>query len=171
MKTFFVATLGLIGTFALISVVRLNSEPSSLSSTRIVTSTGAPLKSLFEGVSPTEFGRRSVEQIKDIGASRPEASRVGQCKSAARNKSSFEETLAGAHLVRASCFEGGCSGHYALEESGNRCQNCSTFTCQFDLESGDPNMGCQEKDIDCFGQVCCSSNQTCSNACLPGECF
>src|SRR5580704_7498285 len=113
MKTSFVTTLGLIGTVALILVVRLHSVSSSPSPIRIVTSSGVPLKSIFEGVSPTEFGRRSVEQLKDIGVNRPQTPRVGQCRSAARNSSNLEETLGGAHLIRA-CFEGGCSGHYAL---------------------------------------------------------
>jgi hypothetical protein len=171
MKTSFVTTLGLIGTIALILVVRLHSVSSSPSPIRIVTSSGVPLKSLFDGVSPTEFGSRSVEQLKDIGVSRQQTNRGGRCRSAAPNSSTLEETFGSAHLVRASCFEGGCSGHYALEQSGNRCQNCATTICQFDLESGDPNMGCQEKDIDCFGNVCCTSNITCDNACLPGECF
>ena len=169
MKTSFV-TLGLIGTIALILVVRLHSVSSSPSPIRIVTSSGAPLNSLFEGVSPTEFGRRSVEQLKDIGVSKPQTPRVGQCRSAARNSSTLEETLGGAHLIRASCFEGGCAGHYALRESGHICQHCATFICRFDLETGDANMGCQEKDIPC-GSVCCSSNDTCPNECLPGECF
>lgn len=169
MKTLFVTTLGLIGTIALTLVVRLHSESSSPSPVRIVTSSGAPLKSLFDGVAPTPFGRRSVEQIEDIGTSRSQVPRVGQCRSAAGSSSRLDETLGGAHLVRA-CFEGGCSGHYAIRQAGNRCQNCATWICQFDNETGDANQGCQEKDVGC-GSTCCSSNDTCQNNCIPGECF
>lgn len=171
MKTLFVTTLGLIGTVALSLVVRLHSQSPSPSPIQIVTSSGAPLKSLFEGVSPTAFGRRSVEQIKDIGSSRPKVPRVGQCRSAGQKSSTLlDETFGGAHLVQATCFQGQCAGHYAYRQPGNYCQNCATWICQMDVESGDPNQGCQEYDVPC-GDTCCSSNDTCPNACEPGECF
>jgi hypothetical protein len=169
MKPILACSIALVLSVAVLSAIKSKSQPAVVSQIRIVTSAGKTLAALFEGVTPTAFGRRSVEQ-RDIGISRPESSRVGQCRSTTGNSSTLGDALGGAHLV-STCFEGQCAGHYAIDEPGHPCQNCATHICQFDLETGNPNLGCQEKDIDCFGKVCCSSNESCPNECLPGECF
>lgn len=169
MKPLLACTVAIVLSVALLSAVKSKSQPTAGSQIRIVTSTGTALTSLFDGISPTAFGQRAVQQNREYGLSTPKPHKGGLCQNAKRSDLLLKDSFDGAHLTSA-CFEGGCAGHYVVLQEATRCQRCANFTYTIDIEGGDPNTGEMEQDIDCFG-VCCASYTTCSNPCEPGECF
>jgi hypothetical protein len=171
MKSLLGYTLVLVLSVTLLLAIKSKRQPTPGAQIRIVTSAGAALRSLFEGISPTLFGRRAVQPNGAEAESRREMPRMGLCKSEKRGHALWQEGLDGGKLTASCYMDPNCTGHYVVIIPASYClARCSTNAYMVDIDSGDPNKGEQENDVDCFG-TCCTNYQNCGNPCEPDECF